>query len=204
MKLKVFRAPSMPQALAQVKKHLGPNAIIVQTRSFKRGGILGLGARSWVEITARTADEKNPAPRPRSSAQRLQRIYASGLNSYLTPDDKAAPRSETGRNLLEARNTTGRIGPRGEAVTSGRNRRPAPDSPISDRFELTQPPAVGLDPLVKQEISEIRKLVENLVKEQRHLHEPQMPEQLFDLYLDLIQREVADEIGLKGQVNASD
>ena len=43
-------------------------------------------------------------------------------------------------------------------------------------------------------MTDIKKLVENLVHEQRRLHAPQMPEQLFDLYLDLIQREVADEI----------
>ena len=47
---------------------------------------------------------------------------------------------------------------------------------------------------VKAEITTIQELVKNLVKEQRQLHAPQMPEQLFDTYLDLIQREVADEI----------
>jgi flagellar biosynthesis protein FlhF len=56
------------------------------------------------------------------------------------------------------------------------------------------PPVATLNEDIKHQISDLRSLVENLVKEQRQLHEPRMPEKLFDLYLDLIQREVGDEI----------
>ena len=56
------------------------------------------------------------------------------------------------------------------------------------------PPVAALNEDIKHQIYDLRSLVENLVKEQRQLHEPQMPEKLFDLYLDLIQREVGDEI----------
>lgn len=62
MQLKTYRAPSMAEALAQVKKDLGSEAVILHTRSYKAGGIAGVGARSVVEITA-----SDQAPRARGS-----------------------------------------------------------------------------------------------------------------------------------------
>ena len=42
----------MAEALAKVKKHMGVEAVIVSTRTVKRGGWLGFGGRVIVEITA--------------------------------------------------------------------------------------------------------------------------------------------------------
>ena len=42
----------MAGALAEVKKDLGADAVILRTRSFKAGGVLGFGGNSIVEITA--------------------------------------------------------------------------------------------------------------------------------------------------------
>lgn len=42
----------MAKALALVKKELGVQAVILHTRSYKRGGVLGVGAKTIVEITA--------------------------------------------------------------------------------------------------------------------------------------------------------
>jgi len=52
MNLKTFRAPSMATALEQVKKQFGRDAVILSTRTATDGGILGIGGRSYVEITA--------------------------------------------------------------------------------------------------------------------------------------------------------
>jgi flagellar biosynthesis protein FlhF len=52
MNLKTYQADSMAKALVLVKKDLGPDAIILNTRTLKVGGMLGVGARSRVEITA--------------------------------------------------------------------------------------------------------------------------------------------------------
>lgn len=50
--LRTFRAPTMAQALAEVKKALGGDAVILHTRSHKVGGVMGVGAKQLVEITA--------------------------------------------------------------------------------------------------------------------------------------------------------
>jgi flagellar biosynthesis protein FlhF len=65
MKLKTYRAPTMADALAAVKKDLGKDAVILHTRTLKTGGILGFFARPAVEITASAAAAvSNPARRP--------------------------------------------------------------------------------------------------------------------------------------------
>ncbi|MBN8644898.1 MAG: flagellar biosynthesis protein FlhF, partial [Planctomycetes bacterium] len=55
MTIKTFRAHSVSDALAQIKKELGAGAVILHTRTYKVGGVLGVGAKSITEITA-TAD----------------------------------------------------------------------------------------------------------------------------------------------------
>ncbi|MBX3403535.1 MAG: flagellar biosynthesis protein FlhF [Phycisphaeraceae bacterium] len=61
MNVRTFRAPTMAEALALVKRDLGPGAVILHTRSVRVGGILGWRARTAVEITA--ADEATVRPR---------------------------------------------------------------------------------------------------------------------------------------------
>jgi UDP-N-acetylglucosamine acyltransferase len=50
MQLLTFRGKSMAEALTAVKRQLGPDALIVHTRTFKVGGVLGVGAKEEVEI----------------------------------------------------------------------------------------------------------------------------------------------------------
>ncbi len=69
MNLKTYRAPSMAQALSEVKKDLGKDAVILHTRAYKVGAVLGIGGKQVVEITA--ADQmsaRGPAIKPRKAA----------------------------------------------------------------------------------------------------------------------------------------
>ncbi|MBI9017117.1 MAG: flagellar biosynthesis protein FlhF [Phycisphaerae bacterium] len=160
MKIKTYKAGSMPLALAQVKKDLGSDAVIVHTRTVKKGGVFGLGSKSVVEITARKAGN-NPPARKRP-ANRLADLYAGKVNTDTFPkvNIRANPSVQNNSRL---------------SIPI-----PSVERPVDDG--------------VKKEISQLREIVESLVREQRQLHAPQMPEQLFDMYLDLVQREVADEI----------
>ncbi|MEN0020760.1 MAG: hypothetical protein AAF747_07750 [Planctomycetota bacterium] len=58
MTLKTFRGKSMVEALAEVKRDFGPSAVILHTRTIRTGGVLGVGRRSIIEITA--SDELPP------------------------------------------------------------------------------------------------------------------------------------------------
>ncbi len=46
----------MAEALAAAKRDLGADAVILETRTFKRGGLLGIGRKTIFELTATTAD----------------------------------------------------------------------------------------------------------------------------------------------------
>lgn len=68
MNLKTFTAESMPAALAMVKRELGSQAMILHTRTYKRGGLWGLGAKTVVEITAADGSKMKGAAGPRRSS----------------------------------------------------------------------------------------------------------------------------------------
>lgn len=59
MQLKTFRGNSMADALAEVKKDLGSEAVILHARTIRVGGVIGFGAKNQYEITASSGA---PAP----------------------------------------------------------------------------------------------------------------------------------------------
>ncbi|MGE3107023.1 MAG: flagellar biosynthesis protein FlhF [Phycisphaerales bacterium] len=61
MHLHTFRGPTIAQTLLSVKKALGKDAVIVHTRSFKVGGMMGVGGKETIEITALAATPATPA-----------------------------------------------------------------------------------------------------------------------------------------------
>ena len=64
MRLKTFRAFTLSEALGAVKSDLGEQAVILHTRTFKRGGFLGLGGREIVEVIASETDSGIEASPP--------------------------------------------------------------------------------------------------------------------------------------------
>ncbi len=65
MQIKVFKAGNMKDAMTAMKAELGEDAVILHSKKYKEGGILGLGSREVVEITAaveETSMPKKPEP----------------------------------------------------------------------------------------------------------------------------------------------
>lgn len=56
MRLKTFRAFTLDEALDAVHDDLGEDAAILHTRTFRKGGLLGLGGREVVEVIASEAE----------------------------------------------------------------------------------------------------------------------------------------------------
>lgn len=52
MTQRVYKAATLAEALAQAKRELGPDALILRTRSVRSGGVLGMGAREVYEVVA--------------------------------------------------------------------------------------------------------------------------------------------------------
>ncbi len=66
MKLKTYTAPTMAEALAQVRKDLGRDAMILHTRTYRMGSWLGLGGKTMVEITASAPELSTDKPKRRA------------------------------------------------------------------------------------------------------------------------------------------
>src|SRR5688572_28928361 len=87
--LKTYHAYTMAEALAAVKRDLGADAVILHTRSFKRGGFLGLFRRTLIEVTATPAAAPQPvrivpAPSPKVKLKNVQaqRAYGGTAATY--------------------------------------------------------------------------------------------------------------------------
>lgn len=102
----------MPDALALVRQHFGADAVILHTRSYKRGGVLGLGARTVIEITA-MAGRDMAVRKARSRAG--QRTATNGNNRRNL--SRAAPASAP-RKPQPVLQSAG-VGPGGAAGGSG-------------------------------------------------------------------------------------
>ena len=52
MQIKVVKAPSMKEAMEQVKEELGRDAVILHTKKYREGGFMGYKGKEVVEVTA--------------------------------------------------------------------------------------------------------------------------------------------------------
>src|SRR4051812_41511053 len=92
MNLKTYRARTMGDALAEVKKDLGKDAVILHTRTYKVGGWLGMGGKPMVEITA--SNGVNVLPRQKADAARgaTKAAPVAAMKTYGMASAAAGPR----------------------------------------------------------------------------------------------------------------
>lgn len=85
MQIKVFKANTMKEAMAAMKAELGDDAVILHSKKYKEGGLLGIGSKEVVEITAAVEEsalpQKEVAPRP---AQPKPTLFSNAANRYKT------------------------------------------------------------------------------------------------------------------------
>lgn len=84
MELKTYRAANMADALTQVKRDLGKDAVILHARTLKLGGVMGVGAKTVVEITA-SSDARVAAPRIRTTPSAPSRTHAETAGASKAP-----------------------------------------------------------------------------------------------------------------------
>jgi flagellar biosynthesis protein FlhF len=150
MKLRTYRAASIADALADIKRDLGSDAVILHTRTFKAGGVLGLGARRHFEITATSAESVAPR-RPRTPVRRaddqpagsatrsagealLRQAYSSGL---LSREGERAARDADAR----ARAVRDEV-----RLASGAIEKPVGDAPLVTSTPLMRPTTPAPEP----------------------------------------------------------
>lgn len=176
----------MAQALLAVKQQVGPHAVILHTRTYKRGGFFGFGARTVVEVTAADGREVG-RQRRRAAEQTAARASAPSPKPHPTPSPTSTPR----RDEIAAGDLIRRTYAAARA-----------------EMEKSQPPAPAPSPLtiaplpdqqhLAQEMRAVKQMVASLVQQQ-HLHRStlastDLPQNLFAQYQALIEQEVAEEL----------
>jgi flagellar biosynthesis protein FlhF len=100
--LKTYQAFTMAEALTAVKQHLGTDAVILNTRTFRRRVFFGLWRRLIVEVTAVAARESQQGQRENSkrapNATTAMRAYGqSTANAKSSVAPKPAPHNDLDR-----------------------------------------------------------------------------------------------------------
>lgn len=165
MNLQTFKAATMAEALAQVKSVMGSDAIILHTRTYQRRLWLGLRRQEVVEITAgKGLQTAGRSPRRAPVSPRAN----AAASKPLVPAGYAA--AATG-----AVSSTGSLPP-GRALL---------ETPAANHAVM-----LGLS----QEMTALKTMVKDLVTQTRQRQAPQVPEELFDYYMQLIENQVAEEL----------
>ncbi|MCX5659563.1 MAG: flagellar biosynthesis protein FlhF [Planctomycetota bacterium] len=217
MKLRTFMAASMSEALALVKAQLGPRAMILHTRTYKRGGLMGLGGKTVVEITAAEGDavpqaaprraEPAKVPQRRLDADQnagdlIRRTYAVAKaelsrqqgNSGATNNDAAALIASISAGPPASTKTSASAAAAaftaGAVVPAWSPTPPAAAAPVSPVARAAAPEQLA------QEMREVHRLVARLARQQGGgaVNAADCPGPLFDHYLAMLRNEVADEL----------
>jgi flagellar biosynthesis protein FlhF len=180
VKLKTYQAYTMSEALAAVRRDLGGEAVILNTRTFKRGGMLGLGRRLIVEVTAgstpRPAVEPPvPATPATPSAPSGPTKLAGHIDEPASPNLPVAPSATAKRFILTP-----------PTIGSGNTQAPQAEAQPSD-----------VAPEVRADLAAIRSMVGRVLQQQAgpaRSAEPSLPPALFDQFLALTNQELCPDL----------
>ncbi len=147
MQVKVFEAPDMASGLRQIRRELGPDALILSTKTIKNGK-LGLLGKHSLEITAAI---DTPWPEKRSPASAASRAAAE--TAYTRNKEIRNDIEETASSLPPISFEPVVPVPAPSATTVKTTDAPAPDATTAEA------------PALRQEVDELRSLVKNLAGE---------------------------------------
>ncbi len=168
MKLKTYTASTMAQALAQVRRDLGADAMILHTRSFRTGSWLGLGGKPMVEITA-SSPQPSKSPKSHKTRRVRQTTTSAGHAPQHAPGQVAEHEIEHGPEIVVQRSRMLQPTTR-EQVTQApikQKHASSQSEPMDDRAALLQGLMGGVGP----EVSPIRDRRSGVDSEQEQAQE---------------------------------
>ena len=168
MEVKTYIAQSMRDALAQVRRDLGPEAAVLHTREVRGPGFWGLIGRSRrIEVTA-SATVKVPS---RLAARRPAKASVSAPVAKVTAP-AAAPTAAQARAASLAT-------------------LPAPATKL---VRDTRTVADRLQEDMRGRLNELESLVENLSRRTAPSANPELPDAFFRLFTDLIDADLSEDL----------
>lgn len=177
MQIKSFKAPTLKEAMANVKSELGVDAVILHTNKIKKGGILGFHAKEIVEVIAAVEDEpvvkeQKPAMDTGAASEAVLQAAAAARasrNSAPEPEPQPIQPQPTGnftpRNMVSQYQTAGTIeaishamaqntpSPTfGEVLASVNRAQEQAGQPVVNEEAASVAPAVDMNPDVEQPV----------------------------------------------------
>lgn len=177
MQIKSFKAPTLKEAMANVKSELGVDAVILHTNKIKKGGILGFHAKEIVEVIAAVEDEpvvkeQKPAMDTGAASEAvLQAAAAARASRNYAPEPEPQPIQPqptgnfTPRNMVSQYQTAGTIeaishamaqntpSPTfGEVLASVNKAQEQAGQPVVNEQDAPVAPAVDMNPDVEQPV----------------------------------------------------
>lgn len=177
MQIKSFKAPTLKEAMANVKSELGVDAVILHTNKIKKGGILGFHAKEIVEVIAAVEDEpvvkeQKPAMDTGAASEAVLQAAAAARasrNSAPEPEPQPIQPQPTGnftpRNMVSQYQTAGTIeaishamaqntpSPTfGEVLASVNKAQEQAGQPVVNEQDAPVAPAVDINPGVEQPV----------------------------------------------------
>ncbi len=199
MTIKTYRAKTIAEALTQVKKELGRDAVILHTRTVRSGGWFGFRRATLTEITATStqiaggigaprlrhrATNQETSPAAISRASSLQPSAITAVESLGSRADRARERSQEGGGVVVNQPALPCVG-LGEGATAAES----PMQEVAKRIIA----ATERTP-IDHDIAAIKRMVGQVLQTTRGVRHPSMPEALFECYQRLIAAEVETEL----------
>lgn len=157
MQIKSFKAPTLKEAMANVKSELGVDAVILHTNKIKKGGILGFHAKEIVEVIAAVEDEpvakeQKPAMDTGAASEAVLQAAAAARASRNSAPEPQPTGNFTPRNMVSQYQTAGTI----EAISHAMAQNtPSPTfGEVLASVNRAQEQAESEQPVVKEEPAE--------------------------------------------------
>lgn len=117
MKIRQYTAATMQEAILKIKVDLGPDAVILHTRKFKRGGFMGMFAQDMVEVLAAI----DPNGENKADADGKGRQQPRGEQRQATAE-RAVPRAAEPRREMPSGVELGPLAPAFAAAAAERSK----------------------------------------------------------------------------------
>ncbi len=165
MELKTYRARTMREALMLVRRELGPDAAVLQTREIRSSRLFGLlQGPSQIEVTASAGVNVPSRLPPRPRHKELDKAIPGANRRAAAPSHPAAPSPPAA---------------------------PKPPSPPATPTPSPQPREPNQ---VQGQLSELQDMVKELCRRSQGGSRQDLPEELFRLFADLLDCELSEEL----------
>lgn len=186
MQVKKFEAPTIQEALDTIKRELGPEAIILQTKKNKRG--FGLLSKTSVEITAAVSDRslgKKELTAKKLPAEQMERVGKMSSGKQADVYDKVMDRHL--QTAMQGTQDHVSLSKPGGAQAAGRPRyadmgaAPTPAAaparkPTASAAAAPRTSGTDLTTLkVQAEMTELKNLVQHLIREKAEQRQGEAP-----------------------------